>query len=87
MPYTIHWSLLYRFESHSDPRDKVSSLVVVGAGRGSLHRRSHAVLVVLTDKDARQLPQGRHVEGLEYLALVTQRERERGQELAVSITK
>lgn len=57
------------FVSHSDSRYEVSSLVVVGAGGRSLHRRAHAVLVVLADEDARQLPQGGHVEGLENLAL------------------
>lgn len=56
--------------SHSDSWYEVSSLVVVGAGRGPLHRRPHAVLVVLADEDARQLPQGGHVEGLEQLALI-----------------
>lgn len=56
--------------SHSDSWDEVSSLVVVGAGRSPLHRRPHAVLVVLADEDARQLPQGGHVERLKQLALV-----------------
>lgn len=55
--------------SHSESRDEVSSLVVVGAGGRPLHRRAHAVLVVLADEDARQLPQSRHVEGLKELAL------------------
>lgn len=56
--------------SHSDPWYEVSSLVVVGAGGRSLHRRPHSVVVVLTDKDAGQLPQRSHVERLEQLALV-----------------
>lgn len=55
--------------SHSDPGNEVSSLVVVGAGGGALHRRPHAVLVILADEDARQLPQGGHVERLKQLAL------------------
>lgn len=59
-----------RLGSHSDPRDEVSSLVVVGAGGRSLHRRAHSVFVVLADKDARQLPQRSHVEGLKQLALI-----------------
>lgn len=61
--------------SHSDPGDEVSSLVVVGAGRGSLHRRPHSVFVVLADEDARQLPQRRHVEGLKQLALIGSHQR------------
>lgn len=56
--------------SHPDPWDEVSSLVVVGAGGRPLHRRAHAVFVVLTDENARQLPQRRHVERLEQLALI-----------------
>lgn len=60
--------------SHPDPWDEVSSLVVVGAGGRPLHRRPHAVFVVLTDKNARQLPQRRHVETLEQLALIASKE-------------
>lgn len=56
--------------SHSESWYEVSSLVVVGAGWRSLHRRPHPVLVVLADEDARQLPQGGHVERLEQLALI-----------------
>lgn len=56
--------------SHPDPWDEVSSLVVVGAGGRPLHGRPHAVFVVLTDENARQLPQRSHVEGLEQLALI-----------------
>lgn len=56
--------------SHPDAGDEVSSLVVVGAGGRSLHRRPHSVLVVLADKDARKLPQRSHVERLEQLALI-----------------
>lgn len=55
--------------SHSESRDEVPPLVVVGAGSRPLHRRAHAVLVVLADEDAGQLPQSRHVEGLKDLAL------------------
>lgn len=57
--------------THSDARDEVSSLVVVGAGSSALHRCSHTVLVVLADENARQLPQRCHVEGLKQLALDT----------------
>lgn len=56
--------------SHPDPWDEVSSLVVVGAGGRPLHGCPHAVFVVLTDKNARQLPQRSHVERLEQLALI-----------------
>lgn len=56
--------------SHSDSWDEVSSLVVVCAGRRPLHRRPHAVFVVLTDKNAWQLPQRSHVERLKQLALI-----------------
>ena len=56
--------------SHSHSRYEVSPLVVVGAGGGPLHRRPHTVLVVLADEDARQLPQGSHVERLKELALL-----------------
>lgn len=56
--------------SHSEPRYEVSPLVVVGAGCSSLHRRAHAVLVVLADEDARQLPQSGHVVRLKELALI-----------------
>lgn len=66
------------FVSHSDSWNEVSSLVVVGAGRRSLHRRPHAVLVVLTDEDTRQLPQGGHVERLEELTLVDAEKKEQG---------
>lgn len=55
---------------HPDPWDEVSSLVVVGAGGCSLHRRPHPVFVVLADEDAGQLPQRSHVEGLKQLALM-----------------
>lgn len=60
---------------HPDPWDEVSSLVVVGAGGRSLHGGPHSVLVVLTDKDAGQLPQRSHVERLKQLALVGSEQR------------
>lgn len=59
---------------HPDPWDEVSSLVVVGAGGRPLHGRPHAVFVVLTDKNARQLPQRSHVVRLEQLALIGSKE-------------
>lgn len=68
------------FESHSQARYEVSPLVVVGAGCGSLHRRPHAVLVVLADEDAGQLPQGGHVERLKQLALFGREDRRRTEE-------
>lgn len=61
--------------SYSDPGDEVSSLVVVGAGGRSLHRRPHSVFVVLADEDAWQLPQRCHVEGLKKLALIGSQQR------------
>lgn len=63
--------LMPRSEPHSESGDEVAPLVVVGAGRRPLHRRPHAVLVVLTDEDAWQLPEGGHVEGLKQLTLMT----------------
>ena len=48
----------------------LAAAVQLGARRGALHRGAHAVLVVLDHVDHRQLPQGRHVEGLVDLALV-----------------
>ena len=58
--------------SYPESRYVVSPAVVVSAGGRPLHRRAHAVLVVLTDEDARQLPKGRHVERLKDLALIGQ---------------
>lgn len=62
--------------SYLDSRYIVSSLEVLRASRGSLYRRPHAKLVVLTDEDTRQLPQSRHVERLKDLALIGQEKRQ-----------
>lgn len=56
--------------SHSESRYEVPPLVVVGAGCSSLHWCPHAVLVVLADENARQLPQSGHVVRLKELALI-----------------
>ncbi|KAH3661905.1 hypothetical protein OGAPHI_006084 [Ogataea philodendri] len=50
--------------------DVLTSLVVLGHGRGSRSRSSHTVLVVLTSKNTWQVPQFGHVERLKHLTLV-----------------
>lgn len=49
--------------------NEVSSLVVVCAGCGSLHRCAHSISVVLTDEDGRELPECSHVVGFKNLTL------------------
>lgn len=66
----VHQHHKHKVASHPESWNEVAPLVVVCAGWSSLHRRPHAVPVVLTDEDARQLPQSGHVKGLKQLALV-----------------
>lgn len=61
--------LLYRL-SHPDTGHIVSAGIVVGAGRCSLRAGAHAVTVVFTNEDARDIPQLGHIVHLVYLALV-----------------
>lgn len=58
-----------REKPYPEARNVVSPLVVVRAGRRPLHRRAHAVPVVLTDEDGGQLPKRRHIIGFKNLTL------------------
>jgi hypothetical protein len=51
-------------------RDVITTLEVLGGGRGSLSRGTHTVLVVFTNEDARKIPKLSHVVGFEDLTLV-----------------
>ena len=57
-------------QRYLDTGDRIASCVVGGVGRRSLSRGSHAILVVLANEDAGQVPKFSHVEGFEDLALV-----------------
>ena len=74
-----HDRLLRRLEhgGHVHPVDPAARnaegrapLMELGHRRRALHRRAHGVLVVLDHEEHRKLPERRHVEGLEDLALV-----------------
>lgn len=54
---------------YPQPRNEVASLIVVSAGCGSLHRRSHPIAIILTDENTRQFPQSCHVVSFKYLTL------------------
>lgn len=55
---------------HLETRDVLATLVELREGRGARGRGAHTVLVVLTSKNAGDVPQLGHVVGLEHLALV-----------------
>mmetsp|Transcript_1043 Transcript_1043/g.3331 ORF Transcript_1043/g.3331 Transcript_1043/m.3331 type:complete len:200 (+) Transcript_1043:645-1244(+) len=54
----------------AEARHVLTAFVILGHGRAALGRGAHPIAVVLTHKDARQLPQSRHVHRLEELPLV-----------------
>ena len=54
-------------QTYSDARDVISSGVVFSGGCRSLHRRAHSIPIVLTHKDAWQVPQFSHVVGFKHL--------------------
>lgn len=55
---------------YPDPRDVVSSSVIVRVCRGPFCTGSHSKAVVLADEERRQTPELRNVERLEQLALI-----------------
>lgn len=61
--------------SYPQSRNKIASLVVVSTSGRSLHRSTHAVFVILTNEDARQLPQRCHIICLKDLTLQKQPEK------------
>eukprot|EP00965_Chrysotila_dentata_P138595 4584376-Pleurochrysis_carterae.AAC.2 len=70
----------YREDVHAvdlDARHVVPARVVVVVGGAALLGGAHAVLVIFAHVDERQLPQRRHVESLEELALKSRKEPKR----------
>lgn len=57
-------------DTHLNTRNLVPPRKVLRVGRTALRRRAHPILVVLTYKHTRQIPQLRHIERLKHLALV-----------------
>lgn len=57
--------------SYLDTGDGITTGIVGGVGRRTLSRGTHTILVILTNEDARQVPELGHVECFEDLALVT----------------
>lgn len=62
--------------SYPQTRDEIPSLVVIGASSRSLHRRTHAVFVILANENAGQLPQRCHIIRLKDLTLQKQKSAE-----------